>query len=95
MKPLEDRVILKPIKNAEEKTTSGLILSNMKDDPNQATVIAVGPGRVLPSGVRLEPDVKVGDVVMFDQFAVRPFDEGGEEYLSIFSKDIIAIIEES
>ena len=95
IKPLEDRIIISPIKEKESKTESGLVLaSSSKDDPNIATVVAVGPGRVLPSGVQLDPDVKVGDKVVFDQFAVKMFDYKNEEYLSIYSKDIIAIIED-
>lgn len=94
LKPLEDRVILKPEKEKEQVTTSGLVIANsMKDDSNIAVVLAVGIGRVLPNGERAEMEVKVGDRVLFDQFAVKPFKNGAEELLVIYTRDILAVID--
>lgn len=93
--PLEDRVILKQEKIVEEKTNFGLILTNASaDNDNKAKVVAVGPGRILPNGVQLEMDVKVGDTVVFNPLAVQYFDFETEEYMVIFSKDILAVIGE-
>ena len=93
MKPLEDRVIIKTTKVVEEKTATGLILaSSQNDKENQGTVIEVGPGRVLPSGIRVEMDVAVGDMVVFNPMAVQSFERDGEEFHVIFTRDILAII---
>jgi chaperonin GroES len=95
MRALEDRIIIKIEKKTEEKTTSGFVITNTAQETNsQGIVVEVGPGRVLPSGKVLEPDVKVGDKVLFDEFAIKYFELDNEEYVVIFSKDILAIIEE-
>jgi chaperonin GroES len=90
--PLEDRVILKVEKEEDQVSNSGLILAGSKQKTNIAEVVAVGPGRVLPSGVRLEPDVAVGDRVVYTPMAVQNFEHNGEEYMTIFSRDILAIV---
>ena len=96
MKALEDRIIIKKEKKTEEKTNSGFILTKTNSDADdQGIVVEVGPGRILPNGIQLEPDVKIGDKVLFNPLAVQYFELDGEEYLTIFSKDILAIIEEN
>jgi chaperonin GroES len=94
LKPLEDRIILKVDKNEETKSASGLIIQAAQEVEKVATVVAVGPGRILPNGVQLEPDVSVGDKVAFNYMATMKLEYEGQEYLSIFSRDILAIIEE-
>ena len=94
LKALEDRIILKPDKKEESKTSSGLFLISNESDENVATVVEVGPGRVLPNGNRLEPDVKVGDRVAYTKFATQDLNHDNEDYLVIFSKDILAIVGE-
>ena len=93
IRPLEDRVVLKKEKQVEEKTLSGLIIPGSKDDSNEALVVAVGEGRVLPNGNRVPMDVKVGDKVIFNIFAVQKVDYQNEEYIVIFTKDILAVID--
>ena len=93
MKPLEDRVIIKPIKVVEEKTATGLILASPQNDKeNQGIIVEVGPGRVLPSGIRVEMDVAIGDIVVFSPMAVQSFERDGEEYHVSFTRDILAIV---
>lgn len=93
MKPLEDRVIIKPTKVEEERTATGLILATPQNDKeNQGTIVEVGPGRVLPSGVRVEMDVAVGDIVVFNPMAVQSFERDGQEFHVSFTRDILAII---
>ena len=93
MKPLEDRVIIKPTKVVEEKTATGLILASPQNDKeNQGTIIEVGLGRVLPSGIRVEMDVAVGDIVVFNPMAVQSFERDGEEFHVSFTRDILAIV---
>jgi chaperonin GroES len=93
MKPLEDRVIIKPTKVVEERTATGLYLAGVQNDKeNQGTIVEVGPGRVLPSGIRVEMDVAVGDIVVFNPMAVQSFERDGEEFHVSFTRDILAII---
>jgi chaperonin GroES len=94
LKPLEDRIILKVDKKEETTSASGLIIQAAQDIEKVATVIAVGPGRILSNGTQLEPDVAVGDRVAFNPMATMKLEYDGQEYLSIFSRDILAIIEE-
>jgi chaperonin GroES len=94
LKPLEDRIIIKVDKKDETVSASGLIIQASDTQEKVATVIAVGPGRILPNGTQLEPDVAVGNKVMFNPMATMKLEYEGEEYLSIFSRDILAIIEE-
>jgi chaperonin GroES len=94
LKALEDRVIIKTNKETEKVSSSGLIIQAQPEIEKIATVVAVGPGRVLPNGTQLEPDVSVGDKIAFNPMATMKLEYDGEEYLSIFSRDILAIIEE-
>ena len=63
VKPLEDRVLVRPLE-AEEKTASGIYLpESAKEKPMQGTVVAMGPGKMLDNGERVEPSIKNGDTV--------------------------------
>jgi chaperonin GroES len=93
-KTTEDKIILKPIRIEEETTKSGLLLiSAHTEKTNEAIVVEVGPGRVLPNGTRLPVDVAVGDKVMFNPMAIQSFEHEGEDYFAIFSKDILVILD--
>ncbi len=93
LKPLADRVVVKPL-SGEEKTKGGIVLPDTaKDKPQEGEVIAVGPGRILDNGTRLEPEVKVGDRVLFSKYSGTEFKLEGEEYLILRESDILAIKE--
>lgn len=95
LKPLADRVVLKPIE-AEEKTKGGIVLPDTaKDKPQEGEVIAVGPGRILDNGTKLAPEVKVGDRVIYSKYSGTEVKVEGEEYLIIRESDILAIKEKS
>ncbi len=95
LKPLADRVVLKPIE-AEEKTKGGIVLPDTaKDKPQEGEVIAVGPGRILDNGTKLTPEVKVGDRVIYSKYSGTEVKVDGEEYLIIRESDILAIKEKS
>ncbi len=69
VKPLEDRVLIKPLE-PEKKTTSGIYLpESAKEKPMQGKVVAVGPGKLLDNGERVVPSVKKGDTVVFGKYA--------------------------
>ena len=92
IKPLGDRVVIKKLE-AESTTKSGIVLTGTaKEQPQEAEVMAVGPGAVV-DGKRVEMEVKVGDKVIFNKFNGNEFKLGNETYTIIKEKDILAIIE--
>ncbi|MCX7999873.1 MAG: co-chaperone GroES [Leptospiraceae bacterium] len=92
LRPLEDRVVVKPIE-AEEKTKSGIVLPDTaKEKPQQGEVIAVGPGRY-EDGQRIPMEVKVGDKVIFSKYGGTEVKIEGEEYIILSSRDILAVLE--
>lgn len=94
IRPLGDRVIVKPL-NAEEVTASGIVLPDTvdKEKPEQGEVIAVGPGKRLDSGEIAPMSVKVGDKVVFRKYSPDEIKIGKEEVLVIGEGDIVGIIE--
>ncbi len=91
LKPLGDRVVVKVLE-VEEKTASGIVLPDQaKEKPQQGEVMAVGPGKVLDNGTRLEPEVKVGDKIIFSRFAGTDVKAEGEDYLILRQDDILAV----
>jgi len=91
LKPLGDRVVVKVLE-VEEKTASGIVLPDQaKEKPQQGEVLAVGPGKVLDNGSRLEPEVKVGDKIIFSRFAGTDVKAEGEDYLILRQDDILAV----
>ncbi|MBQ4232674.1 MAG: co-chaperone GroES [Lachnospiraceae bacterium] len=93
LKPLGDRVVLKQLA-AEETTKSGIVLPGQnKEKPQQAEVIAVGPGEVV-DGETVPMEVKVGDKVIYSRFVGNEIKVDDEEVMVVSQKDILAIIEE-
>jgi len=92
LKPLADRVIIKPLE-AEEKTKGGIILPDTaKEKPIEGTVIAVGPGKVSEDGKTVKPEVKVGDKVLYGKYSGTEVTVEGEEYLIMRESDIFAVV---
>ena len=93
LKPLGDRVVLK-VQKEEEQSIGGIVIaSNAKEKPTTGEVIAFGNGRILDNGQRVEPEVKVGQSVVFDKYAGSEVKYEGEEYLVIRENDIIAVVD--
>ncbi len=91
LKPLADRVVVKPIQ-AEEKTKGGIVLPDTaKDKPQEGEVIAVGTGRILDNGTKVPLEVKVGDRVVYSKYSGSEIKIDGEEYLIIRESDVLAI----
>ncbi|NBP22434.1 MAG: co-chaperone GroES, partial [Actinobacteria bacterium] len=89
---LELRSPVIKINEAEEKTASGLVIPDTaKEKPQEGTVVAVGPGR-FDDGVRVPMDIKVGDVVLYSKYGGTEIKHGGEEYLVLSARDILAVI---
>ena len=94
LKPLGDRVVIKPA-GREEMTKSGIVLPDTaKEKPQRGTVIAVGQGRRDDDGDRIEMDVVVGDQVLFAKYAGTEFKLEDEDLLILAEKDILATISE-
>jgi chaperonin GroES len=88
VKPLSDRVLVKP-NPAEEKTAGGLFIPDTaKEKPLMGKVIAVGPGTT-----EIKMEVKVGDTVMYGKYAGTELNYEGENYLVMKQADIIAVID--
>ena len=92
LKPLADRVLIKP-DAAEQKTASGLyIASNAQEKPQRGTIVAVGAGKVNDNGERIPMDVKVGDKVLYSKYGGTEVHYEGEDYLIVGARDILAIL---
>lgn len=94
LKPLGDRVIVKPI-TEEERTKSGIVLPDTaeKERPEQGEVIAVGPGKRMEDGKRAPMEVKKGDRVVFTKYSPNEVEIDDVEYLILKEDDVLAIIE--
>jgi chaperonin GroES len=89
IQPLADRVVLKVVE-AEEKTSSGIVLPDKaKEKPQEGEVMAVGSGKLLDNGTRVEMDLKPGDRVLFSKYAGTEIKLDGQEYLIMRQDDIL------
>lgn len=93
IKPLGDRVVVKPLE-AENKSKGGILLPDTaKEKPQEAKVVAVGKGKMLENGAIQTPEVKVGDKVLFGKYSGNEITtKEGEELLILREEDILAII---
>lgn len=92
LKPLGDRIVIQP-KKAEEKTKSGIYLPETasKEKPISGVVIAVGSGKTNENGTKTPPEVKVGDNVIYSEYAGTEIKVNDEKYLIVREDDILAI----
>lgn len=92
IKPLGDRVLVEPKKEAEEKIGSLYVPDTAKEKPQEGKVIAVGQGRY-EDGKLIPLEVKVGQNVLYGKYSGTEIKQGGNEYLIIRESDILAVIE--
>jgi chaperonin GroES len=93
LRPLGDRVVIKPTPR-EEMTKSGIVLPDTaKEKPQEGEVLAIGPGAFDNEGKRQPIDVKVGQKVLYAKYAGTEFKVEGDELLIVSQKDILAIVE--
>jgi chaperonin GroES len=91
LKPLSDRVLVRP-EPAEEKTSSGIIIPDTaKEKPQQGTIVAAGPGKV-ENGTKIDMSVKKGDKVLYGKYSGTEVNLDGEEYLIMRESDILGIV---
>ncbi|MBC7988281.1 MAG: co-chaperone GroES [Luteimonas sp.] len=92
LKPLYDRVVVKPIE-ADEVTAGGIVIPDTaKEKSTKGEVIAIGGGKALDNGTLRAPLVKVGDKVIYGQYAGSSYKQDGVEYKVIKEDDILAIL---
>ena len=92
MKPLHDRIVVKPIE-AEELSAGGIVIpDNAKEKPTKGEVVAVGTGKVFDNGQVRAMSVKVGDKVIYGQYAGSAYKADGIEYKIVREDDILAIL---
>ena len=92
LRPLGDKIVLKQLE-ADETTKSGIILTpKAQENPQQAEVIAVGPGGVI-DGKEVKMQVKVGEKVIYSKYAGTEVKLDGEEFIIVKQNDVIAVVE--
>ena len=92
LKPLADRVVVKP-SVAEEKTKGGIIVPDTaKEKPVWGEVIAAGPGRTTDEGKHIAMEIKVGDKVLYGKYSGTEITLDGEEYLIMRESDLFALM---
>jgi chaperonin GroES len=93
LRPLGDRVVIKPTPR-EEMTKSGIVLPDTaKEKPQEGEVLAVGPGRKLDNGTTEAMDLAVGDKVLYAKYAGTEFKVDDEELLILKQTDVLAVVE--
>ena len=93
VQPLGDRIFVK-ISSSEETTAGGILLPDTaKEKPQMGEVVAVGAGQVNKKGQRIPLDVKVGDKVLYSKYAGTDLKMGGEDYILLTERDILATVE--
>ena len=92
LRPLGDRVVLRPV-DREEKTKSGIVIPDTaKEKPQEGIVEAVGTGRILDNGTKVPMELKVGDKVLYAKYAGNEFKLDEIEYLIVSEKDVLAVV---
>ncbi len=92
IKPLADRVLVKRLEEEEEQKVGGIIIPDTaKEKPQEAEIVAIGPGKV-EDGKRVELEVKVGDKVLIGKYSGTEVKIDGEEYLIMREDDILAVV---
>jgi chaperonin GroES len=93
IKPLEDRIVVQAVE-AEQTTASGLVIPDTaKEKPQEGEVVAIGPGRFNEDGdERIPMDIAVGDRVIYSKYGGTEIKHGGQEYLILSARDVLAIV---
>ena len=93
LKPIGDKIIVERIE-PESKTKGGIVLpDNVKEKPKEGKILAIGEGKLLDSGSRVPPSVKVGEKIIFSSFAGSEVKIDNKEYLIMNEEDILAVLE--
>jgi chaperonin GroES len=91
--PLGDRIVVKNLQQDETLSSGIIIPDTAKEKPQQAEVIAVGPGRIDDNGKRVPVEVQAGDVVIYAKYSGNEIKLDREDYLILSEKDILAKVQ--
>ena len=92
VKPLSDRIIIRPLE-AEEKTAGGIIIpDNAKEKPQKGEVVAVGEGKIADNGQKIAMSLKKGDKVLYGKYSGTEVSIEGDEYLIMRESDVLAVL---
>jgi chaperonin GroES len=92
VKPLADRVVVLPLDDDEQMRGSLYIPDTAKEKPQSGEIVAVGAGKLSEEGVRIAPDVEVGQTVLYGKYSGTEVTVEGEEYLILRESDILAVL---
>ena len=92
IEPLSDRVVVRPLEEAEQMRGGLYIPDTAKEKPQQGEIVAVGPGRVSDQGERIAPDLKAGDRVLYGKYSGTEVTVEHEQYLILREADVLAVL---
>ncbi len=95
VKPLADRILVRRLEEQEMKRGGIIIPDTAKEKPQQAEVIAVGPGKITDEGKRVALDVKKGDKILLSKYSGTEVKIEGNEYLIVREEEVLAIVGET
>jgi len=94
IRPLYDRIVVKPLEAGDEKTASGLIIpDSAKEKPQEGEVVAVGQGKRNDEGKLIPLDVKAGDRILFGKYSGSDIKVDGNEYMIMREDEVLGVIE--
>ena len=93
LRPLHDRVLVQRLEEGEQRQGGIIIPDSAKEKPQQATVRAVGSGKLLETGERVKPEVKAGDRILFGKYSGSDIKLDGEEFLVLREDEILAVLD--
>ena len=93
LKPLADRLVVKPLEQGESKQGGIIIPDTAKEKPEKGEVMAIGPGKLSDDGKRTPLEVKKGDKVLFGKYAGTEIKVDGQELMILREEDVMAVIE--
>lgn len=94
LRPLHNRIVVERIDEAEQKSSGGILIpDSAKEKPQEATVIAVGPGKLDKDGNRQPLDVQVGDRILIGKYAGNDVKIGDNDYVILTEDEVLAVIE--
>lgn len=92
VKPLADRVVVKPLEETEQMRGGLYIPDTAKEKPQEGEVVATGPGRVTDEGKRIDSELKVGDKILYGKYSGTEVTIDGTQYLILRESDVLAIV---
>ena len=92
IKPLADRVVVTPTEEDEQMRGGLYIPDTAKEMPQQGKIVALGPGKLSEEGTRVEPDVELGQTVLYGKYSGTDVTIDGEDFLILRESDILAVI---